>query len=119
MNAPKWPERPWNPLSYNTNSDGILIYPGPDATPLASTRLENLRDGIEDFEALEILKELITRKIPKSEENDKLIKEANELLNVPQELSKNWREYTKDPEVIVNARAKTDELIQKLQDIAK
>ncbi len=119
MNAPKWPDRPWNPLSYNTNSDGILIYPGPDATPLASTRLENLRDGIEDFEALEILKELVAKEIPKSEENDKLLKEANELLNVPQELSKNWKEYTKDPEVIVNARAKTDELIQKLQDISK
>ena len=44
MAAPKWPDRPWNALSFNTNSDGILIYPGPDMTPPATTTSYSARN---------------------------------------------------------------------------
>ncbi len=115
MNAPKWPDEPWNCCSYNTNSDGILIYPGPDATPLASTRLENLRDGIEDYEALAILRDLAAKYTPQSDEQKALLEEAQKLVAVPHELSESWTAYTKDPQVIVRTRQKIDALIPKLQ----
>ena len=45
----------WNPASFGTaNGDGCLIYAGPDG-PISTLRLENIRDGIEDFELLHML----------------------------------------------------------------
>ena len=45
----------WNPASYGTaNGDGSLLYPGVDG-PIGSIRLENVRDGIEDYELLALL----------------------------------------------------------------
>jgi hypothetical protein len=38
------------------NGDGYLLYPGPGGKPLSSIRLENLRDGFEDWELLALLK---------------------------------------------------------------
>ena len=53
---PRWPESPWNTYSFDhTNGDGQLCYPGPDGQPVASVRLEAIRDGIEDWEALFVL----------------------------------------------------------------
>jgi hypothetical protein len=113
MKGPKWPEKPWNPVSFRTNSDGILIYPGPDATPLASTRLENLRDGIEDYEALAMLAEA-ARKLRAKGGDAELLAQAEALLKVPTEVSASWKEYTQDPAVIVNARQQVDKLLQKM-----
>ena len=45
----------WNPASFGTaNGDGCLIYPGEEG-PLSSLRFENVRDGIEDYELLQML----------------------------------------------------------------
>lgn len=45
----------WNPASYKTaNGDGCLFYAGPDG-PIGTLRLENVRDGLEDFELLRLL----------------------------------------------------------------
>ena len=45
----------WNPASYGTaNGDGSLYYPGPEG-PIGSIRLENIRDGIEDYQLLTAL----------------------------------------------------------------
>ena len=60
-NAPKWPENEWNPEAFHANSDGILLYPGPGGEPLASIRLANLRDGVDDYEALSVLDDLAVR----------------------------------------------------------
>ena len=37
--------------------DGWLLYPGPDGEPLSSVRFENLRDGFEEAELLQVLAE--------------------------------------------------------------
>jgi len=42
------------------NGDGNLIYPGPES-PLSSIRLENIRDGLEDYEYLRLLGEKVER----------------------------------------------------------
>ncbi len=108
MAGPKWPEVPWNPLSFKTNSDGILMYPGPDATPLASIRMENLRDGIEDYEALALLK---SRVDAAATAPAALLEQAGEVLAVRREVSKSWTEYTQEPAQIEAARAEVDRLI--------
>ncbi len=42
----------------NYSGDGYLTYPGPGIRPLSSIRLENLRDGFEDYEYLHLLNSL-------------------------------------------------------------
>jgi hypothetical protein len=108
--GPKWPERPWNTLSFGCNNDGVLIYPGPEATPLASTRLENLRDGIEDYEALAMLREL-TERVQAAGGHEELVNRAREALAVRPSVSKSWTEYTQEPGELVRARAEVDGLI--------
>ena len=45
----------WNPASFGTaNGDGSLFYAGVNG-PISSIRLENVRDGIEDYELLTLL----------------------------------------------------------------
>lgn len=52
---PPGPRCDWDPRSYrNSNGDGCLYYPGEDG-PLATVRLENIRDGLEDYELLRLL----------------------------------------------------------------
>ena len=111
QNGPKWPERPWNPFSFNTNSDGILMYPGPDMMPLASTRLENIRDGIEDYEALAMLKDLAAQVEQQGGDED-LFARAHRVVAVRPEVTASWTEYTQDPARITEARAEVDALIE-------
>jgi hypothetical protein len=111
QNGPKWPARDWNPLSFNTNSDGILMYPGPDMTPLASTRLENIRDGIEDYEALAMLKDLAAQ-VEQKGAADALVVRAKEVVAVRPEVTASWTEYTQDPKCVESARAEVDGLIE-------
>lgn len=58
-----WPKTEWKPYCKEQfkrrNGEGYLIYPGPDKKPLASIRLENIRDGIEDYEMILMLKSLL------------------------------------------------------------
>lgn len=110
MDAPKWPEKPWNTYSFRTNSDGILFYPGPDMTPLPSVRMENLRDGIEDYEALKILAGLVAQ-VEQDGRHPDLVARAREVLAVRPDVSASWTEYTQDPHRIAAARAEVDALI--------
>ncbi len=57
---PRWPKSPWDTHSFKSkfnpyNGDGMLCYPGPGGQPAASVRLENIRDGIQDWETLWLL----------------------------------------------------------------
>ncbi len=59
-NGQSWPQIPWNPVYVpGYNGEAVFIYPGAtwDADPVGSIRLENLRDGFEDFDYLMLLKE--------------------------------------------------------------
>lgn len=60
----RWPEIPWDPARSGVRNGEVgRIYPGPDATPLPSVRLENMRDGIEDYDYLWLLRDK-ARKLP-------------------------------------------------------
>ena len=56
----RWPRGLWTANAFGKyNGDGYLIYPGADLKPYSSLRLEALRDGLEDYEYLWMLKALV------------------------------------------------------------
>jgi len=58
----KWPQVPWVCNTFGRyNGDGQLVYPGSDLRPYSSLRLEALRDGLEDYEYLWTLGDLVGR----------------------------------------------------------
>lgn len=105
----------------HVNGDGLLLYPGDDAEPCPSIRLEVIRDGIEDFEYLSLLEKLTAdvEKIPKYQkaEGRNVIAAAKELAEVPDDISKSMTEFTKEPAVIVQRRAAIGNMIEQLTDI--
>ena len=52
----------WNPVSWTTyHGDGSLLCSGPGGKPVPTIRLENYRDGMEDFAYACILEEIVRR----------------------------------------------------------
>ncbi len=133
----RWPEVPWNTFTYDhVNGDGHLFYPGPDQTLISCQRLENIRDGIEDYELLHEL-ELATDRLADAlrergirpdapqgvraggERTDehpvggesaspqwRLVSEARQLLGWRPELFRDLTHWTDDPEVLEAERAR-------------
>jgi len=58
----KWPKVPWVANSFGRyNGDGYLIYPGEGGRPYSSIRFEAFREGLEDYEYLWTLNDLLTK----------------------------------------------------------
>ena len=80
----KWPNRSWEAMSHPAgNGDGQLLYPGPEGHPLGSIRLEMIRDSIEDYEYLYLLRKL-TQKLKEAKKGkyQDLIIKSERLLDV-------------------------------------
>lgn len=79
---------------WKVNGDGFLLYPGPDVTPYPSIRLECIRDGIEDYETLGVLRNLIdaANRNPRLAELPDLAA-ARKLLEVPPSVSRSMTDY--------------------------
>ncbi len=117
--TPKGDKKPWG------NGDGRFIYP-PEAAadarpsgpilegPVDSIRWEMLRDGIEDYEYLVILKKLIEAN------EDKLIagrlQKYNALLEVPEDITSGMTTFTNDPAPI---EARRDRIAQAISELNK
>jgi succinate dehydrogenase flavin-adding protein (antitoxin of CptAB toxin-antitoxin module) len=118
--APKGVKQPWG------NGDGRYVYP-PEAAadgrpaepvldgPVETIRLEMLRDGIEDYEYLAILKRLLKDKANKLTAEQH--REYSELLEVPDNIIKKLTNFTKDPAPIEAQREKIARAIAKLGKI--
>ena len=76
------------------------MYPGPNGTVLASIRLENLRDGIEDYEMLALLRERVAR--AKAQGRD--VSAAEKALAIDPAVCRPDLTYTSDPQVLLKAR---------------
>jgi hypothetical protein len=91
----RWPDVPWDQekaatyREFKVNGDGFLIYPGRDWTPWPSVRLENVRDGIEDYEYLWLLRER---------------RPDSPLLTVGEDISRDFTHFCKDPTVLEKRR---------------
>ncbi|MFI5379384.1 MAG: glycoside hydrolase domain-containing protein [Tepidisphaerales bacterium] len=115
--APSGAKQPWG------NGDGRFIYPPAPAaggTPVApvldgpvdSIRLEMLRDGIEDYEYLAILRKLLAEKGPKLPEAQRA--EIEELLKVPADITTDMTHFTRSPDPIDRQRERIARAIEKL-----
>ncbi len=136
-----WPgfQNPWaDPMSYRSggslkpgeitywgNGDGRFIYPPKqvfqstekcDLGPVSSIRWEMLREGIEDYEYLWLLRSLVER-LRKRGGHARLLKRAEQLLIVPESITRTPTEFSKKPEPIFEHRKKAAEMIVKLQKV--
>ncbi len=105
--TPEGQKRPWG------NGDGRFVYPPVEAAdgrptqpivagPVDSIRWEMLRDGIEDYEYMVILKQLLAAKGDRLSATHKV--EYTALLDVPAEVTKDMTTFTKDPAPIEQHR---------------
>ncbi len=109
----KWPNRPWCPntvLPYSHN-DGLIVYPGPGGEPWSSIRLENLRDGADDYDYLCILRDYVA-KLNKADFSPELVDRAEQALKVNPDVSACKTEYTKDPAVVERERRRIGSYIE-------
>jgi hypothetical protein len=113
----KGQRQPWG------NGDGRFIYP-PEAAadahptqpvlegPVDSIRWEMLRDGIEDYEYLAILRGLLQKH--KARLLEDRLKQYAELLEVPKTVTADMTTFTTDPAVIENRRHQVAKAIEEL-----
>ncbi|NMC82133.1 MAG: DUF4091 domain-containing protein, partial [Armatimonadetes bacterium] len=107
-----WPT--WTFWEYN--GDGSFLCPGPDG-PLATIRLENMRDGIEDNEYFWLLGQEIERlKKLKSPASARALKKAEKALAISDDLTKSTAEYTRDPVLVY---AKREEVAKAIVEARK
>jgi hypothetical protein len=115
--TPKGAKRPWG------NGDGRFIYPPESAAdgnpavavldgPVDSIRWEMLRDGIEDYEYLAMLKKLIEAK--KNKLTPAGLQRYSAMLKVPETISSDMKNFTNDPAVIESQRDKIAVAIEEL-----
>ncbi|HUT34860.1 MAG TPA: glycoside hydrolase domain-containing protein [Planctomycetota bacterium] len=115
----RWPEAAWDPATFvnqqggRHHGDGQLLYPGPDRLPLSSVRLENFRDGLEDYECLWLLRDAVTR-LKKAGGHDALVAEAERVLAIDDAVVKDLRQFTQDPQALRAARAALAALIERV-----
>lgn len=115
----RWPYKAkWEPVLILTGApgDGYLVYPSPEGDPWSSIRLENIRDGIEDYEYFCILKEKLEeiKKID-SKKYEEIIKEGEGLLKIEEDIIKSPEEYTRDWRKILERRRKIGDLIENIE----
>ena len=110
---------------YWGNGDGRFLYPPLSAAkpgisgdapvvepPVTSIRWEMLREGIEDYEYLWLLRDLINKKRDSLAPED--VKAYEALLEVPEEITRDMTTYTTDPRPIHARRVDIAEAIERL-----
>jgi hypothetical protein len=105
----KWPSDPWNNVnnagtysSSNYPGEGMLVYPGGPVGVkgvVASMRLKWLRDGVEDYDYVQILKGL---------------GKGDLAMEISRSVAPDWTNWTRDPGAVATARQKLGEAIDRL-----
>ena len=117
-----WPERRFSPRGWgDTNGDGMLFYPGPEG-PFSSVRLENIRDGIEDWESHYVLRDYADALAARAAKDpaakaaaEPLLARAKAVLKVPDELCPmNFTDWSWDPQVLLKAHRELGETVEAL-----
>jgi len=104
-------EKRWKANTFgNYNGDGYLLYPGPQGGFLGSIRLENLKDGFEDYEMLALLRDRVRAAKAKGKD----VAEAEKLLAIDDGVCKADVTYTADPRRLLDARQRAAEWIVRL-----
>jgi len=108
----------WNPRSWTSyHGDGSWTCVGPDGTPLPTIRLENFRDGLEDYAYFRLLEYLVrqfeAKRSELSAQQQAWLTEARTALQVPVALVKSIQEYSRDPALLYEYRNRLGELIER------
>lgn len=109
-NVTYWQVDPWeDPLTYpGGNGDGSLLYPG-ESGPVPSQRLAIVRDGLDDYDYVTLLREALARGRGSLEQRAA----AERLLDLS-ELTPSWTEFALDPAAWEARRAAIGELLETL-----
>ena len=101
----------WDPRSWTKyHGDGSWTCAGPDGTPVPTIRLENFRDGLEDYAYAKLLE---ARLAARPEKDDDWGRRAKELLAVPRDVMDTMTNYTDDPAALYAWRDAMADLIEK------
>lgn len=115
LEGPRWPETDWIPYASSNQSSrngaGYFLYPGPDEQPVASVRMEHVRDGIEEWEMLEMLKERVAQG---EGDSSPLIEKARQVLDQAMELAPALDQYTMDMDELMTMRTAVAEILVEL-----
>jgi len=102
---------PWSNPAFahprHYNGEGFLFYPGSPCGidgPIASMRMKNLRDGMEDYEYFVILEKLADKKTVKK---------------IVDTIAPSWWNFSKDPNEFLAAREKLAQQILRLKEVDK
>ncbi len=94
----------WDPRSWtNYHGDGSWTCCGPDGVPLPTVRLENFRDGLEDYAYHQLLEKTLrsVEADPAAAANATAwLEEARKALIVPSELMRSMEDYSRDPALL-------------------
>ena len=107
----------WEPRSYGAwHGDGSWVCAGPDGTPLPTIRLENFRDGLEDYAYAKLLEQKLrvveSSKLKVEGDRGAWISRAKAALAVPREVMDSMTNYTDDPAVLYRWRDEMADLIE-------
>ena len=106
----------WRPRTFDQwDGDGQWTYcGGPDLMPIPTLRLENFRDGLEDLWYVKLLEQKLNEvesgKV--KVESAGWLQRAKSALAVPDELARNAKEFSVNPEVIYRWRDEMADLIE-------
>lgn len=106
---------PWqDPMSFpQQNGNGYLYYPDPEGKEvIGSIRLEVLREGLEDYEYLYILKEKLEKIKKEHPQKEEIIKKIETLLKIPQSLLKSADIHTYEGNIIYELKEEMGNLIE-------
>jgi hypothetical protein len=107
----------WDPRSYrDAHGDGSWLCMREGGLPVPTIRLENYRDGLEDYAYVRLLEEAIRIKATKgeglSDEERRWLTEAKAALEVPADLVASLTEYSRDPAKLYAWRERLAALIE-------
>jgi hypothetical protein len=102
------------------NGDGYLLYPGPvvgHPGPVSSVRLEQAREGVEDYEYLHLLTSLIAKAKAAGKNTaqaEAAMEQANRLVNIPNAGGRYSSKILPEPEELYRAKEAVAAAIQGL-----
>lgn len=107
----------WDPRSWTTyHGDGSWACVGPDGMPLPTIRLENFRDGLEDYAYFRILEEALRAELADGAASNpnrkRWLDETKAALEVPADLVRSMTEYSRDPAELNAWRERLGDLIE-------
>ena len=102
---------------FDGHGDGSWTCVGPDGLPLPTIRLENFRDGLEDYAYAVILGTIVHRREAKlaslNAEQKQWLADARQALVVPETLVRNMKDYASQPDAVYAWRDRMAELIER------